>query len=92
MYVAYRNDLRFPLRRERTLRIHGADPKGHILPSRYTLVVCWRLERRVTLRLDRSLPNGKIVRVLDAIAKDGFRLAHAAVNAELLAFMRTCTA
>lgn len=70
-----------------------ADPKGHILPSRIYPRVRWRLERRVTLRLDRNSPNGKIVRAtLDAIAKDGFRLTHAAVNAELLAFARTCTA
>jgi len=70
-----------------------ADPKGHILPSRIYPRVRWRLERRVTLRLDRNSPNGKIVRAtLDAIAKDGFRLTHAAVNAELLAFTRTYTA
>ena len=47
----------------------------------------------MTLRLDRNSLNGKIVRAtLDAIAKDGFRLTHAAVNAELLAFTRAYTA
>jgi len=45
----------------------------------------------VTLSLNKNSPNGKIVRAtLDAISKHGFQLTHAAVNAELLAFTRTC--
>jgi hypothetical protein len=54
----------------------------------------WRLERRVTLRLDGRSPKGKIVRTaLDSIAKHGFQLTHVAVNAELsAAFTHTCSA
>jgi hypothetical protein len=78
---------------ESELCAFSADPKGHILPSRIYPRVRWRFERRLTLRLDRNSPMGKIVRAtLDAIAKHGFQLTHAAVNAELLAFTRTCTA
>jgi hypothetical protein len=63
-----------------------ADPKGHILPSRIYPCVRWRLERRVILRPDRKSPMGEFARAtLDAIAKHGFRLAHAAINAEPLA-------
>jgi hypothetical protein len=44
-----------------------ADPKGHILPSRIYPRVRWQFERRLTLRLDRKSPKGKIVRAtLDA--------------------------
>jgi hypothetical protein len=68
-----------------------ADPKGHILPSRIYPRIRWQIERTVTLSLNKNSPNGKIVRAtLDAISKHGFQLTHAAVNAELLAFTRTC--
>jgi hypothetical protein len=68
-----------------------ADPKGHILPSRIYPRIRWQIERTVTLSLNRNSPKGRIVRAtLDAISKHGFQLTHAAVNAELLAFMRTC--
>jgi hypothetical protein len=61
------------------------DSKGHILPSRIYPRIRWRFE--LTLRLDRNSPKGKMVKsTLDAIAKHGFHLTHAAVNAELLAF------
>jgi len=64
-----------------------ADPKGHFLPSRIYPLVRWRLDRRVTLRLDRNSPRRNIVKtMLDAIVKHGFQLAHAAVDPELLAF------
>ena len=68
-----------------------ADPKGHILPSRIYPRVRWRLERRVTLRLDTNSSNEKIARTtLDVIAKHGFQLTHAAIDVEPLAFTRTC--
>jgi len=45
----------------------------------------WRFERRVTLRPDRNSPPAEVVRAaLDAISKQGFHLAHSAINAELL--------
>jgi hypothetical protein len=64
-----------------------ADPKGHVLPSRIYPRVRWRFQRRLSLRLGRNSPQGKIARAtIDAIVKHGFYLTHAAVNAELLAF------
>ena len=64
-----------------------ADPKGHFLPSRIYPLVRWRLDQRVTLRLDRNSPRRNIVKtMLDAIVKHGFQLTHAAVDPELLAF------
>src|ERR1700686_565684 len=64
-----------------------ADPKGHILPSRIYPRIRWRFEHRLTLRLDRNSPKGKMVKAtLDAIVKYGFHLTHSAVNAELLVF------
>jgi hypothetical protein len=64
-----------------------ADSKGHVLPSRIYPRIRWRFERRLTLRLDRNSPKGKMVKsTLDAIAKHGFHLTHAAVSAELLEF------
>jgi hypothetical protein len=64
-----------------------ADPKGHFLPSRIYPLVRWRLDQRVTLRLDRNSPRRDIVKtMLDTIVKHGFQLAHAAVDSELLAF------
>ena len=65
-----------------------ADPKGHLLPSRIYPRVRWRLERRVTLRLDRRSPRQQIVG--HAIAKHGFHLIHAAIDAELLALVQRC--
>src|SRR5579872_3019562 len=63
-----------------------ADPNGHVLPSRIYPRIRWQFERRVTLRPDRSSPQGRIARaVLAAIAKHGFHLTHVAVNAELQA-------
>jgi hypothetical protein len=42
----------------------------------------------VTLRLDKNSPNQEMVRAtLDAIAKLGFYLTHAAIEAEPLAFV-----
>jgi hypothetical protein len=64
-----------------------ADPKGHILPSEIYPRVLWRFEQPVTLRLERNSPKRQIAKaVLNAIARHGFHLAHAAINAELLAF------
>lgn len=64
-----------------------ADPEGHILPSRIYPRVRWRFERLVTLRPERNSPKRKILQAtLDAIGEQGFHLAHAAVNTELLAF------
>jgi hypothetical protein len=63
------------------------DPEGHLLPSRIYPLVSWRLDRRLTLRLDRNSPRRNIVKaILDAIVKHGFQLAHAAVDTELFAF------
>jgi hypothetical protein len=64
-----------------------ADPKGHVLPSRIYPQIDWRFQRSVTLRLDGNSPKWKILRaMLDAIAKHGFHLIHAAANTELLTF------
>jgi hypothetical protein len=64
-----------------------ADPKGHILPSRIYPRVRWRFERPVTLRLEKNSPRREIAKAaLDAIARHGFHLAHAAINAELSDF------
>ena len=62
------------------------DPTGHILPSRIYPRLHWRFERRVTVEM-RNSPKQEIVRAtLDAIAKHGFYLTHAAIQAELLCF------
>jgi hypothetical protein len=59
------------------------DPSGHILPSRIYPQIRWRFERRVTLRLDGNVPKRQTATaILDAIAKNGFHLTHAAVSAE----------
>jgi hypothetical protein len=58
-----------------------ADPNGQILPSGMYPQIKWRLEQRVTLRTATNLRGRKIARAaLDAIAKHGFHLTHAAVN------------
>jgi hypothetical protein len=64
-----------------------ADPEGHLLPSRIYPLVSWRLDGRLTLWLDRNSPRRDIVKaMLNAIVKDGFQLAHAAVDTELFSF------
>jgi hypothetical protein len=64
-----------------------SDPKGQVLPSQIYPCLRWRLERRLTIRVEKNSPNYKFVRsALDAIVKHGFHLAHAAFNMELLAF------
>jgi hypothetical protein len=63
------------------------DPKGQMLPSRIYPQIHWRFQGSVTLRLDENSPKWKILRaMLDAIAKHGFHLIHAAANTELLTF------
>jgi hypothetical protein len=65
-----------------------ADPKGHFLPSRIYPQIVWRFQRSVTLRLDGNSPKWKfLTAMLDAIAKHGFYLIHAAANTELLTFI-----
>jgi hypothetical protein len=68
-----------------------ADPRGHILPSRIYPRLRWQFQRRVTLPGDGKSPMADIVKAtLDAIEKHGFHLAHAAINAQLLALAAQC--
>jgi hypothetical protein len=65
-----------------------ADPEGHVLPSRMYPRLSWRFKRCMALQLNRSAPQRRIATAtLKAIAERGFHLAHAAVNAELLALI-----
>jgi hypothetical protein len=60
-----------------------ADPEGHMLPSRIYPQIRWRFERRVALQAVKSAPQRKIVTTtLNAIAKHGFHLTHAAVSGD----------
>jgi|SRR5579862_5521163 len=60
-----------------------ADPSGHILPSRIYPQIRWRFQGRITLQPAKNSPKRKNVRaILDAIAKHGFHLTHAALGAE----------
>jgi hypothetical protein len=64
-------------------------PDGHGLPSIIYPQIRWRFERQVTLQPDRNSSERGIVRAtLDAIAKHGFHLAHAAIDAEYCTTLR----
>jgi hypothetical protein len=61
-----------------------ADRTGQVLPSQLYSRIRWRYERRLTLRSRRDAAKQEIIRAtLDAVAKHGFYLTHATVQAEL---------
>ena len=60
-----------------------ADRTGSILPSQLYSRIHWRYERSLTLRRERGGANQELIRAtLKAVAKHGFYLTHAAVQAE----------
>jgi hypothetical protein len=66
-----------------------ADPNGQTLPSGIYPQIKWRLARRVTQHPTTNSPGRKIARaILDAIAKHGFHLSHAAVDSALHSALR----
>jgi hypothetical protein len=68
-----------------------ADPEGHSLPWRLYPRICWRLQRCIMLQQNgRASDAATVGMALDALAEHGFHLAHAAVDAELLAVMGQC--
>jgi hypothetical protein len=57
------------------------DSTGQILPS-LSPPAAWQFERSITLRLDKSSAKHELIKAtLDAIAKHGFYLTHAAIHA-----------
>ena len=58
-----------------------ADSTGLTLPSN-ACRAGWQFEQSITVRLDKSSPKHELIRAtLDAIAKHGFYLTHAAIQA-----------